>query len=316
MISTSCAKESLAPKHIVDTVLYRIKFMAENPDYFNPDGLVCFCGPQGSGKTISAVNYVYKLLEMYPNSILVSNIQLADYPIVTFEEFKEQNARLTEKVCIRCRDSVFPDMVGKPLDEAVFCSSEEYEDFKKRVEYVRKMADEIMYELYLRNNKVFPFIDNDDLARYENDQRGVIFLIDEIQLYMNSLKSNNINMDTMTQISQQRKQRKHIVATSQVFGRMAKPLREQFSCVVVCKSYFGKLLQYNRMIDRDSIDESTDDAHVTGEVKHRFIWFHSPAMYKKYDTYYVIERGKFVANEEKKGDIYSDDHIVQLPANN
>ena len=48
----------------------------------------------------------------------------------------------------------------------------------------------------------------------------------------------NINPEVMTQISQQRKQRKHIVCTSQVFGRMAKPLREQFSAVVKCQKYF------------------------------------------------------------------------------
>lgn len=315
MMSSSSARESLHPKHILETLLYRVRFMAENPDYFNPDGLVCFCGPQGSGKTLSAVNYVYKLKAMYPHSIIVTNLMLKDYPIVTFEEFKKNNFRIARKVFVQCRDTLFPDMAGLEFDSPYcFTSEDDFQEISNRVEKVRHMADDIMYELYLRDNEVFPFVDNDDLARYENDQRGVIFLIDEIQLYMNSLKSNNINMDTMTQISQQRKQRKHIVATSQVFGRMAKPLREQFSCIVVCKSYLGSLLQYNRMIDRDSINESTDDSHVTGEVKERFVWLHSPAMYKRYDTYYVIEKGKFVANEDRKGDIYGNEHIIQLPA--
>ena len=68
--------------------------------------------------------------------------------------------------------------------------------------------------------------------KYKNGEKGVIYFIDEIQLYFNSLQSKNINMDVMTQISQQRKQRIHIIATSQVFGRMAKPLREQFSSVI------------------------------------------------------------------------------------
>ncbi len=72
-------------------------------------------------------------------------------------------------------------------------------------------------------NRVFEFCDNDDFKRYSNGEFGVIFLVDEIQLYMNSLESKNINIEVITQISQQRKQRKHIIATSQVFGRMAKP---------------------------------------------------------------------------------------------
>lgn len=84
----------------------------------------------------------------------------------------------------------------------------------------------------------FSIFNGDDLAKYSNGEFGVIYLIDEIQLYFNSLKSKNINPEVMVQISQQRKQRKHIVATSQVFGRMAKPLREQFSSVLVCKIFW------------------------------------------------------------------------------
>lgn len=287
MLSKSCASEKFSILNIFRTIKYRFRFALENPDYFNPDGLLCFCGPQGSGKTLSAVNYVYKLMEMYPNSILVSNINLSDYPIVTFEEYKHNHVKLHNAVRANCKEYV-------------------------QEEFIDQAANDIMYSFYLSDNRVFLFQDNDDLSRYNNDDRGVIFLIDEIQLYMNSLKSANINMDTMTQISQQRKQRKHIVATSQVFGRMAKPLREQFSNVVVCKCILG-CLQYNKLIDRDDIAESTDDSHITGAVKTKFIWTHHPKMYKKYDTYYVIEKGKFVSNEEKKGDIYSNDNTNGLP---
>lgn len=290
MLSKTCASEKFSILNIFRTIKYRFRFAMENPDYFNPDGLLCFCGPQGSGKTLSAVNYVYKLLEMYPNSILVSNINLTDYPIVTFEEYKHKNVKLHEAVRLNCKEYVQEELI----DQA---------------------ANDIMYSFYLRDNRVFLFQDNDDLARYNNDDRGVIFLIDEIQLYMNSLKSANINMDTMTQISQQRKQRKHIVATSQVFGRMAKPLREQFSNVVVCKCLLG-CLQYNKLIDRDDIEESTDDSHISGNCKTKFVWTHHPAMYKKYDTYYVIEKGKFISNEEKKGEIYGNDSTNGLPNNN
>ena len=102
-----------------------------------------------------------------------------------------------------------------------------------------------------------------------------------------------------TQISQQRKQRKHIIATSQVFGRMAKPLREQFSSVMLCKNYFG-CVQINALLDRDSLesDDSTG-TNISGKVKDKFVWFHSPAMYERYDTSRVIERGKFVGAEKQ-----------------
>lgn len=159
-------------------------------------------------------------------------------------------------------------------------------------------------EYPLDGERVFPFCDNDDFARYVNGEQGVIYLVDEIQLYLNSLESKNINLDVVAQISQQRKQRKHIVATSQVFGRMAKPLREQFDSVILCKCV-GGFLQYNQLLDRSSLesDDSTG-TNLSGVVVDKFIWFHNPAMYERYDTYTVIQRGKFAAGENQRKEIY------------
>ncbi len=235
MISYSACKVSLNPKRIVKWLSYKIRFAREHPNYFLPDGLVVFTGPQGSGKTLSAVSYVENLLEMYPKALLVTNLSLSNYPF----------------------------------------------DHKR----------------------VFQFYNSDDLSRYSNGEFGVIYLIDEIQLYFNSLQSKNINIDVMTQISQQRKQRKHIVATSQVFGRMAKPLREQFSSVLVCNNLFG-FVQFNKLVDRDCIEDNDNSTSLKGKVKKKFIWFHSPSDYKKYDTYYVIQQNNFVAEEERRIGIY------------
>lgn len=236
MISNYSMKEKLKPSNIIKKIKYDINFKKTHPDYFYADGLVCFVGPQGSGKTLSAVNYVYNLMTLYPNCKLVTNIDLTDYPV--------------------------------------------------------------------DNERVFRFNNADDLKRYNNGENGVIFLIDEIQLYFNSLQSKNINMDVMTQISQQRKQRKHIVGTSQVFGRMAKPLREQFSSVVLCKSYFN-CLQKNMLLDRDSIEgEESTGTNLTGQVKKNYWYFRSPVMFNRYDTYAVINNKQLDVSTTKQ-DIYN-----------
>lgn len=235
MICYEACKNSLNPLNILKWIKYKIDFARLHPYYFKPDGLIVFTGAQGTGKTLSAVNYVENLLEMYPRSILVTNLKLKDYP---FDE-----------------------------------------------------------------KRVFVFNNGDDLSKYNNGEEGVIFLIDEVQLYFNSLQSKNINPDVMVQISQQRKQRKHIVCTSQVFGRMAKPLREQFSSVLVCKNYFG-FFQFNKLVDRDSVEDNDNGTSLKGKVKKRFLWFHSPSYYGRYDTYYVIKQNNFVAEEEKKVGIY------------
>lgn len=259
-----CLKNSKNPKYFFQTVRNRFLFARSNPFYFDPDGILCFVGPQGSGKTLSAVSYVSNLLELYPHCKLVSNIQLRDYPIIVFEDFlKNNNLELTEE------------------------------------------NEKELRQKYLNENRVFPFNNNDDFLIYKNQDKGVIFLVDEIQLYLNSLESKNINMDVITQLSQQRKQRLHIVCTSQVFGRMAKPLREQFSNVVLC-SCMLRAIQVNKLIDRDSIGDnaSASSTELSGEVVKKFVWFHQPRFYSMYDTYYVIDRNKFVSGEKQK-DIYS-----------
>lgn len=274
-------KEKFSILNIIKTINYRVKFRRENPDYFDADGLLIFAGGQGTGKTISAVNYIYKLLEMYPKAKLVTNVYLKDYPFKTYEDFKKENI-------------------------------EKYKELSNNKK--KYLVDKIFYNIYLEENRVFLFSDNDDFMKYNNCQKGVIFFVDEIQLYLNSLESKNINLEVITQISQQRKQRKHIVATSQVFGRMAKPLREQFSNVIACKCILN-CIQLNKMIDRDSLesDDSTS-TNISGKVKRTFIWSHSPYMYKRYDTYQVIEKGKFVSGENQKKEIYNDEY--RLSTNN
>lgn len=283
MISEKCCKEKFEPlKKFYNYLKYKFKFAKENPEYFYPDGLVEFCGAQGTGKTLSAVNYVYNLMEKYPKCKLVTNLELRDYPIKTLNQFLIENENIYSKLI---------EEIG-----------------------IEK-ANEIIEELYKKENRVFEFCDNEDIEKYSNDDKGVIFLIDEIQLYMNSLQSKNINMDTMTQISQQRKQRKHIVCTSQIFGRMAKPLREQFSCVMICKNYFG-FLQCNKLVDRDDLEdnETATGTELKGKVKRKFWFIHSPNYYERYDTYRIIEKGKFVSGEEQQ-DIYNKQERKEIDIN-
>ena len=67
---------SLNPRNIVDTVKYKKKFNREHPNYFKPSGLLTFCGGQGTGKTLSAVQYITKVLKKYPKAVLVTNVEI------------------------------------------------------------------------------------------------------------------------------------------------------------------------------------------------------------------------------------------------
>lgn len=39
---------SINPKNILDCISYKHKFRKEHPEYFEPSGLLVFCGGQGS----------------------------------------------------------------------------------------------------------------------------------------------------------------------------------------------------------------------------------------------------------------------------
>lgn len=253
-----------------ETLKYLRLNRLEDPTYFDGDGLIVFTGPQGSGKTLTAVRYACDLMTAYPNCKLVTNLMIKDYPIVTLEEFIRH-------------------FYGKNTSA----------DFYK----LSQFAQNVIIEDYMHLNRVFPFNNGDDLMRYSNLTEGVVYLIDEIQLYFNSLESKNINMDVMTEISQQRKQRKHIVCTSQVFSRMAKPLREQFNTIVKCGCYFG-ILQRNLYLQTEKLTTDADYMNPRGAIDHIQWFFHRVKDYERYDTYYKIQKSKFIAGEEQNQEIY------------
>lgn len=211
---------SLSLKKGLQAVKYKIDFYKNNPDFFRPEGLLIFCGPQGSGKTLSAVQYVKKVLKAFPKCKLVTNVEIKGL---------SEDTEIIEYTGIEC------------------------------------------------------------LTRIENSQYGVLYFIDEIHLEFNSLESKNIDIEVMIEVSQQRKQRKHIVGTSQVYGRMAKPLREQIKHAVLCKNYFG-ILQKNQLIDGENTTEK--DGHIETDKVKNFWFFHSPELYTCYDTYKKMKRYK------------------------
>lgn len=204
--------------NIGKTIKYKRDFKKSHPFYFEPSGLLVFCGAQGSGKTLSAVQYIRELSFMYPNAILCTN---------TYIKGLHKNMRVVE-----------------------------YEGLKS-------------------------------LTDIENGYYGVIYFIDEIHLEFNSLESKNIPIEVMVEISQQRKQRKHIIGTSQQFLRMAKPLREQVRDLVICRNFFN-CIQYNMLVDGMSIFE--DNGHIKMDVRKKSLWFHKPELYDSYDTYAKMKR--------------------------
>ena len=59
--------------------------------YLNLIGLTCFVGRQGGGKTISMVEYLDRMTELYPDAIVVTNFNYVkqDMPFTSWRQFTE-----------------------------------------------------------------------------------------------------------------------------------------------------------------------------------------------------------------------------------
>lgn len=196
---------------------YSVRYLMRNPNYFRPDGIWVFCGPQGSGKTISAVQCAREMAKSYPAARVISNI-----------DFELGDGSLPER-----------------------------------------------FERY------------EQLSEEDNGIFGLIFVLDEIHVLWNSLESKRIPISEMAALCQMRKSRRVILGTSQVYGRIAKPIREQLKYVINCRNLFH-VLQHNVVCDpTESVERN---GHISPNVICERWWFHTPALYSAYRTLDKVER--------------------------
>lgn len=142
-------------------------------------------------------------------------------------------------------------------------------------------------------NEVIKYSTFEDF-KIENGIYGVIYILDEIHLILNSLESKGVPLSVIVELSQQRKQRKLILGTSQVYNRMAKPLREQVKSCIICKNYFG-CFQFNYLINAFETEEGSDGKLKYSKLKTSF-FFHRKEDYTNYDTYKKMDNYVGISN--------------------
>lgn len=246
--------------HLAEFIKWRMSYKKEELTHAPAFGTAVFCGSQGSGKTLSAVQYTERVFQYSSRAILVTNVALNSFPV---------NAYMCDNGDIRYISNdryCGQDYIGLHYND---------DDFKK---------------------PVIQYTGLEQLTKLKNGKYGVIYLIDEFHLELNSLESKNIPIEVMTELSQQRKQRIHIVGTSQVFMRLAKPLREQIANVILCKNYLN-CIQLNKMALGDEIVEK--DGEVKANIKSVSLFLHRPKYYAEYDTYAKMKRYTKLWRENK-----------------
>lgn len=218
---------SINPVEGARAAYYTARYLIDNPTYFQPDGIWVFCGAQGSGKTLSAVQTAQKMAAEYPSAKVISNI-----------------------------------------------------DFE--------LGD---------GSKPWPFTDYAQLSDEDNGIEGLIFVLDEIHVLWNSLESKSIPISDMSALCQMRKSRRVILGTSQVYGRIAKPIREQLKYVILCRNFLH-VIQHNLVCDPVESVERNGQIHPLCLFERW--WFHSPELYRSYETLEKVQRVK----RSKGGEFY------------
>lgn len=177
--------------------------------------------------------------------------------------------------------AVFSNIKIKGFQSLVVKKIEEVDEFGEKIEY------------YIRSTGNYYFIKNDNdlklALELRNGKDGALVLLDEAHLYFN--KKNGISLDVLTAISQQRKDRRRLVFSSQIWEELDISLRKQVKEIVTCKCFFNKF-QFNIISDGETLVWDKLQSMYTAQKIRTEVFKHYDELYKSYDTYQKIISNK------------------------
>lgn len=123
------------------------------------------------------------------------------------------------------------------------------------------------------------------LTNYTNEHRGVIVVMDELQNWFGSNMSRDFPPEMMEVISQNRKNRRLILATAQNFSDLAKPIRKQTVEVRKCLT-LAKCMTF--IFRKEPFLNSEGDVEKW-KFRGMYMFVHDKFLRECYDTYEVVE---------------------------
>lgn len=153
---------------------------------------------------------------------------------------------------------------------------------------------EVFSNFIIKGIENFNLIKNDDDLKYalglRNGTDGVLVLLDEAHLYFG--KKSGISLDVLTAISQQRKDRRRIVFSSQIWEELDISLRKQVKEIVNCHTLFN-MIQINAISDGETLSYDKLAGEYVAKKIRTEIFKHNIELYNAYDTFQ-----KIITNEE------------------
>lgn len=211
-------------------------------------------------------------------------------------ESKYKKTSIFKKIIIQFPKQLALDIVNRNPNHFreyglhMFCGEQGCGKTVAVVEMLHRMK-EIYPKVKIRTNMGYKYEDEPiyswrQLVKNENGEFGQIEVIDEIQAWFSSMESKDFPPEMLTEISQQRKQRKMIVGTAQVFSRIAKPIREQTTFVYIPMTILGCLT----IVRKTKPQYWDDEKQVFKRYIGTYFFVHTDKIREAYDTYKKIER--------------------------
>lgn len=185
----------------------------------------------------------------------------------------------------------------RPFGLKMFCGRQGCGKTMSMVWYLdmlrRKYPKALIYTNFSYRHQTGSLESLNDLLVYRNGEDGIIFAIDEIQNEFSSAVSKDFPETLLSEITMQRKQKMTILATSQVFSRVAKPLREQCYEVLDCRTFFGRWTAV-KCYDAEDYCSIIDCYNAEKKFKLPKKWKRSfiqtDSLRDSYDTYEKVKR--------------------------
>lgn len=125
-----------------------------------------------------------------------------------------------------------------------------------------------------------------DLIFNNNGEYGQADVIDEVQNWFSSNQSKDFPPEMIQEITQQRKQRKIFIGTTQRFERMAKPLREQVNYI-----YFPTTIAGCLTVVRVCKPKVNSDGEIKDLKTRKWYFFvHDDDLRNSFDTFHKIKK--------------------------
>lgn len=121
-----------------------------------------------------------------------------------------------------------------------------------------------------------------------NGKKGIIYVLDEIHCLYSSLESKKMSGSMLTVWSQNRKNKRLILSTSQRWNRVAKPIREQSSLNIECRGSLLPWVKKYRVIDTSLFDDNGRLPPDTPVDRWHF-YIPKSAVMDMYDTYEIVK---------------------------